>query len=258
MDDHEHTSRLEDRHLSPSSKLAHPSSESGVAVPTLPALCLGLSMGFSEAAPSTAGKRVFTFMQMQELEQQALIYKYMVAGLPVPLHLVLPIWKSVAASAYGSNYFPSRTRLFCYLTHLYIMFFRWLLIVICGLRVDLGSQGDAAAAYASTTVIAWTPTQADVGGPTARSGGARMTPCPSTSTVSATCTAAATVQESLWKQARTHSRRQKPRAKTQFRQTKDSSFLFVLIWLLSVLLFVGICYCFALPAFHTKGSLSRR
>ncbi|KAG0458808.1 hypothetical protein HPP92_021936 [Vanilla planifolia] len=107
MDDHEHTSRLEDRHLSPSSKLAHPSSESGVAVPTLPALCLGLSMGFSEAAPSTAGKRVFTFMQMQELEQQALIYKYMVAGLPVPLHLVLPIWKSVAASAYGSNYFPS-------------------------------------------------------------------------------------------------------------------------------------------------------
>ncbi|KAG0458810.1 hypothetical protein HPP92_021938 [Vanilla planifolia] len=70
----------------------------------------------------------------------------------------LPIWKSVAASAYGSNYFPSRTRLFCYLTHLYIM--------------------GAAAAYASTTVIAWTPTQADVGGPTARSGGARMTPCP--------------------------------------------------------------------------------
>ncbi|CAL5359947.1 unnamed protein product [Camellia sinensis] len=38
----------------------------------------------------------FTFLQMQELEQQALIYNYIEAGLAVPPHLVLPIWKSFA------------------------------------------------------------------------------------------------------------------------------------------------------------------
>ncbi|KAK8964057.1 Growth-regulating factor 12 [Platanthera guangdongensis] len=66
---------------------------------TMP-LALGLSLGFGTATVSAVGgKSAFTFMQMQELEQQVLIYKYMVAGLPVPVHLVLPIWKSVAAAA---------------------------------------------------------------------------------------------------------------------------------------------------------------
>lgn len=36
----------------------------------------------------------FTVSQWQELEHQALIFKYMVAGLPVPPDLVLPIQKS--------------------------------------------------------------------------------------------------------------------------------------------------------------------
>lgn len=43
----------------------------------------------------------FTFLQLQELEHQALIYKYLEAGLPVPYHLVYPIWKSVACSLEG-------------------------------------------------------------------------------------------------------------------------------------------------------------
>ncbi|KAF5935517.1 hypothetical protein HYC85_026646 [Camellia sinensis] len=34
--------------------------------------------------------------RLQELEQQALIYNYIEAGLAVPPHLVLPIWKSFA------------------------------------------------------------------------------------------------------------------------------------------------------------------
>ena len=33
----------------------------------------------------------FTISQWQELEHQALIYKYMVAGLPVPPDLVIPV-----------------------------------------------------------------------------------------------------------------------------------------------------------------------
>ncbi|KAK3012980.1 hypothetical protein RJ639_010435 [Escallonia herrerae] len=40
----------------------------------------------------------FTFLQLRELEHQALIYKYMVAGHPVPSHLIIPIWKSVASN----------------------------------------------------------------------------------------------------------------------------------------------------------------
>lgn len=43
----------------------------------------------------------FTIFQIQELQLQSLIFKYMEAGLPVPSHLVLPIWKSVASSFNG-------------------------------------------------------------------------------------------------------------------------------------------------------------
>ncbi|GLT78312.1 hypothetical protein SLA2020_498520 [Shorea laevis] len=54
----------------------------------------------------------FTVLQLQELQLQALIYKYMEAGLPVPHHLVLPIWRSFASSldsSHGGLYqlFPS-------------------------------------------------------------------------------------------------------------------------------------------------------
>lgn len=37
-----------------------------------------------------------------EFQQQALIFKYLTAGLPVPLQLVVPIWKAVASS-FGSD-----------------------------------------------------------------------------------------------------------------------------------------------------------
>ncbi|KAI3823658.1 hypothetical protein L1987_05098 [Smallanthus sonchifolius] len=52
---------------------------------------------------SSNGRLGFTFMQMEELKLQALIYKYMEAGLPVPSHLILPIWNSVLASFTGSG-----------------------------------------------------------------------------------------------------------------------------------------------------------
>jgi len=44
----------------------------------------------------------------------------------------------------------------------------------------------------------WIRSQVDAGGPTARSGGAPKMHTRAPSTVSATCTVAATVQESLW------------------------------------------------------------
>lgn len=51
----------------------------------------------------------FTQSQWQELEHQALIFKYMMAGVPVPAELILPIRKSVAALSVLSagSYHPS-------------------------------------------------------------------------------------------------------------------------------------------------------
>jgi hypothetical protein len=51
----------------------------------------------------------FTPVQYEELEQQALIYKYLVAGVPVPPDLVVPIRRgldSLATRFYGH---PTRT-----------------------------------------------------------------------------------------------------------------------------------------------------
>ncbi|KAG9445111.1 hypothetical protein H6P81_016451 [Aristolochia fimbriata] len=61
---------------------------------------VGLGLGLGPSGKSAA----FTFLQLQELEHQALIFKYMVAGVPVPFHLVLPIWKSVVGSGAGGMY----------------------------------------------------------------------------------------------------------------------------------------------------------
>ncbi|CAK9178919.1 unnamed protein product, partial [Ilex paraguariensis] len=79
---------------------------------------LGLGIGaFGSGGRSHAnaithhGKSAFTAAQEYELHQQALIFKYIVSGLPIPFHLVLPIWKSSgssigAASGGIHNQFP--------------------------------------------------------------------------------------------------------------------------------------------------------
>uniref|UniRef100_J3LFU8 Growth-regulating factor n=1 Tax=Oryza brachyantha TaxID=4533 RepID=J3LFU8_ORYBR len=84
-----------------------------------PPVGLGLGLGLGgdsrgerdvEPSPASAPAHkatVLTFMQQQELEHQVLIYRYFAAGAPVPVHLVLPIWKSVASSSFGPHRFPS-------------------------------------------------------------------------------------------------------------------------------------------------------
>nr|APR63969.1 growth-regulating factor 5 [Populus tomentosa] len=49
----------------------------------------------------------FTVSQWQELEHQALIYKYMVAGLPVPPDLVLPIQRSFESISHRFFHHPT-------------------------------------------------------------------------------------------------------------------------------------------------------
>lgn len=54
----------------------------------------------------------FTILQLHELQLQALIFKYIEAGLPVPYHLVLPIWQSFSTTLGSLNngllpYFPN-------------------------------------------------------------------------------------------------------------------------------------------------------
>ncbi|GAU27598.1 hypothetical protein TSUD_271390 [Trifolium subterraneum] len=71
----------------------------------------GGMMGFSKSAAS-ASSSPFTVSQFQELEHQALIFKYMVSGLPVPPDLVLPI----QTTAFHSNNFfhhPIPTLSYC-------------------------------------------------------------------------------------------------------------------------------------------------
>lgn len=43
---------------------------------------------------NSAARPPFTASQWQELEHQALIFKYMMAGIPVPPDLLIPIRKS--------------------------------------------------------------------------------------------------------------------------------------------------------------------
>ncbi|PSS24188.1 Growth-regulating factor like [Actinidia chinensis var. chinensis] len=82
-----------------------PSAASGEALSIN--LSLGIGAGYGGLRRAT-----FTPAQLLELQQQSLILKYIVAGLPVPFHLIPPIWKSVAR-AFGPvsggiyNQYPS-------------------------------------------------------------------------------------------------------------------------------------------------------
>ncbi|KAG2604913.1 growth-regulating factor 2-like [Panicum virgatum] len=55
------------------------------------------------------GRRLFTASQWQELEHQALIYKYMASGAPVPHDLVLPLRLATGVDTAPSLAFPPQT-----------------------------------------------------------------------------------------------------------------------------------------------------
>ncbi|KAG8382070.1 hypothetical protein BUALT_Bualt05G0038300 [Buddleja alternifolia] len=81
-----------------------------------------VSMGVGVGEVGYGGYRTpFTAVQWQELEQQAMIYKYLMAGLPIPPDLVMPIRQSLSArffhhptlgysSYYGKKFDPEPGR----------------------------------------------------------------------------------------------------------------------------------------------------
>ncbi|KAL6981835.1 hypothetical protein U1Q18_023453 [Sarracenia purpurea var. burkii] len=69
-----------------------------------PSIRLGLGMGAGSGGSSGhATTQPFTAAQLYEFQEQYLILKYIAAGLPVPCHLLLPVWDSVAWSIGSSN-----------------------------------------------------------------------------------------------------------------------------------------------------------
>lgn len=59
---------------------------------------VGLNLELGHGSDHSTKSCCFTILQLQELQLQALIYKYMEAALPVPYNLLLPLWKSVSSS----------------------------------------------------------------------------------------------------------------------------------------------------------------
>lgn len=64
------------------------------------------------AAASVNVRLPFTAAQLQELERQTLIYKYMRASAPIPHELLLPITKSSSTSRVLPSCQPDSTNLF--------------------------------------------------------------------------------------------------------------------------------------------------
>ncbi|XP_049350855.1 growth-regulating factor 9-like [Solanum verrucosum] len=68
--------------------------------------CIELSLGYGSSShvveedekDAKSSNSLFTAAQFQELQLQAVIFKYLVSGLPVPFHLFFIIWNSVSSS----------------------------------------------------------------------------------------------------------------------------------------------------------------
>lgn len=67
----------------------------------------GAGGGGGVAGSGTGMRSPFTVSQWQELEHQALIFKYLMAGLPVPPDLVLPIQKSFESISHRFFHHPT-------------------------------------------------------------------------------------------------------------------------------------------------------
>ncbi|XP_071932540.1 growth-regulating factor 9-like isoform X3 [Coffea arabica] len=66
-------------------------------------LGIGDSRGLRGVVKEEKDQLVFTAEQLQQLQLQVVIFRYILAGLPVPIDLVLPVWRSLAASLGSSK-----------------------------------------------------------------------------------------------------------------------------------------------------------
>ena len=146
---------------------------------------------------SARNSLLFTATQWHELEHQALIYKYMVSGVPVPPELLYSVKRSLESSL-ASRLFPHQpSKLICgYFFECFFLFNNkkrcseesWECVFL-----QLGG-------VVFRRVLAEKQTQSQEGAEERmeRNGGAQKKHTQTPSTVSGTCTEARIVQESLW------------------------------------------------------------
>ncbi|XP_009632013.1 growth-regulating factor 9-like [Nicotiana tabacum] len=88
-------------HLSSATPLSHSGKDEREKKEGSPP-CIKLSLGYvveeEEKVANAIAKSVFTTAQFHELQLQAVIFKYIVSGLPVPFHLFFTIWNTVSSS----------------------------------------------------------------------------------------------------------------------------------------------------------------
>ncbi|XP_030500433.1 growth-regulating factor 9 [Cannabis sativa] len=90
----------------PASPMAHLASSGFGLEEGSSQIGLNLELGrgaFQNKGSCSSSYHGFTILQLHELQLQALIYKYIEAGLAVPYHLVQPIWQSFSSTGLNNN-----------------------------------------------------------------------------------------------------------------------------------------------------------
>lgn len=71
----------------------------------------------------------FTATQWQELEHQALIFKYMVSGVPIPTDLVYSFKRRLDSSSISSRLFPHNPCMYLVFVSIYLSFVLFNLLI---------------------------------------------------------------------------------------------------------------------------------
>ncbi|XP_038705379.1 uncharacterized protein LOC120001230 [Tripterygium wilfordii] len=156
------------------------------------------------SASSSARNRLpFTATQWQELEHQALIYKYIVSGVPIPPELIYSVKRSLDSSLASIflPHQPSKLAFFYVIKKRHLQFLPFVFAFVNEINgfvfVTFGFQlGGAVFRW----VLVEKQTQNQVGAEEqmVRNGDAQRMHTPTLNTVKGICTEAETVQESLW------------------------------------------------------------
>jgi len=138
----------------------------------------------------------FTATQWQELEHQALIYKYMVSGVPVPPELLYSVKRSLGSSL-ASRLFPHQpSKLIC--TYCFECFFFFKKASVQKESWDCVFLQLGGVVFRRVLAEKQTQSQEGAEERMEKNGGAQRKHTQTQNIVRGTCTEAEAVQESLW------------------------------------------------------------